>query len=188
MKMRCVLVAIVVAILFAYSFCGWGKEVSFEELHSRVLDIYDGPYPYCCTVRIVFAQLPDLLLLRYVRPGGDGDKNIYLFARDEGAGKAEVLMDANENPDGVPPEFAEVELEDKGEEALVCVHSRIQGNGNYWKRETFRYTGDSLERVEDLMRKGGHRFAFNEVEQQYDTLHPVEWEGAEVLFRKEEDK
>ena len=99
---------------------------------------------------------------------------------------AEVLMDANEKPNGVPPEFAEVEIEDKGDEALVRVHSRIQGNGNYWERETFRYTGDSLERVEELMRQGGQRFAFNEQERQYDTLHPVEWEGATVLFRKEE--
>ena len=156
-----------------------------EEMHGRVLHVYDGPYPYCCTERIVFDRLPDLLLLRYVLPGGDGDKNIYLFARDAGDGMAEVLMDANEKPDGVPPEFAEVEIQDQGDVALVRVHSRIQGQGNYWMRETFRYTGDSLERVEDLMRKGGQRVAFNEKERQYDTLHPVEWEGATVRFRKE---
>lgn len=176
---------VLVALVVALSAWGWGKTVPLEELHGRVLHVYDGPYPYCCTERIVFDRLPALLLLRYVLPGGDGDKNIYLFARDAGDGMGEVLMDANEKPNGVPPEFAEIEIEDKGDVALVRVHSRIQGQGNYWMRETFRYTGNSLERVEDLMRKGGHRFAFNEKEQQYDTLHPVEWEGATVLFRKE---
>lgn len=176
---------VMVALWGAVSACGWGKTVPLEEMHGRVLHVYDGPYPYCCTERIVFDRLPDLLLLRYVLPGGDGDKNIYLLARDAGDGMAEVLMDANEKPDGVPPEFAEVEIQDQGDVALVRVHSRIQGQGNYWMRETFRYTGDSLERVEDLMRKGGQRVAFNEKERQYDTLHPVEWEGATVRFRKE---
>lgn len=181
-RMFTVIVTLLVALL---STCGWGKTVALEELHGRVLHVYDGSYPYCCTERIVFERLPELLLLRYIRPGWDGDKNIYLFAQDAGSGMAEVLLDANENPDGVPPEFAEIEIEDKGDVALVRVHSRIQGNGNYWMRETFRYTGLSLERMEVLERKGGMRFVFNEKERQCDTLHPVDWEGATVLFRKE---
>ena len=134
--------------------------------------------------RIGFATLPTLYMFRYVSHWLGDEQNLYLFAVERGEGQMEVLLDATGKMPGEPPEFAGIETLDGEKEALVRVHSRIHGQGNYWERETFRYTGDSLERVEDLMRKGGQRFAFNEAEQQYDTLHPLEWEGAEVLFRE----
>ena len=182
-------------ISLGFALCGVaiGEPVPIASLQNREIRPWapeqaDYVFGFENTECIAFATLPPLYLFRYVSHMWGDEQNLYLFAVEAGEGKMEVLLDATGKMPGEPPEFAGIETEDGEEEAMVRVHSRIHGQGNYWERETFRYTGDSLERVEDLMRKGGHRFAFNEVEQQYDTLHPVEWEGAEVLFRKEEEE
>lgn len=176
-------------VLLAVCWMARGEPVAVESLRERVVQpVPVSPlftFRFERAERIDFAKLPTLYLFRYIVPCPDGDMNLWLFAADAGEGQVEVLLDETDQLPGCPPAFECIETEDGGDEALVRVHARVQGNGNYWVRKTYRYTGESLELAEDLIRKGGHRFAFNEEKQQYDTLHPVEWEGATVRFRKE---
>lgn len=166
-----------------------GEPVSIASLREREIQPWPrtADYVFKCekVERIDFSTLPALYLFRYVSHWLGDEQNLYLFAVEAGEGQMEVLLDATGKMPGEPPAFAGIETVDGEGAALVHVHSRDHGQGNYWERDTYRYTGDSLELVEELERKGGHRFAFNEKEQQYDTLHPVEWEGATVRFRKE---
>ena len=189
MKSSCVTQIIV---LLSALCCGAsGEQVSVDVLQEREIRPWaqhqaDYVFRFENAERIDFAALPTLYLFRYVSHWLGDEQNLYLFAVEAGEGQMEVLLDATGKMPGEPPAFAGIETVDGGSEAMVRVHSRFHGQGNYWGREAFRYTGDRLERVEELARMGGQRFSFNEKEQQYDTLHPVEWEGATVLFRKEE--
>lgn len=187
MKRLCVL-----GLILFLDFCqgASGESVPVASLQGREIRPWapeqaDYVFEFENAERIDFTTLPPLYLFRYVSRMWGDEQNLYLFAVEADEGQMEVLLDATGKMPGEPPAFAGIETVDGGNAALVRVHSRDHGQGNYWERETFRYTGDSLERVEDLLRKGGQRFSFNVEMQQPEDLHPVEWDGATVLFRKE---